>query len=192
MLVTTENQLVFIENEKPVTDSLTIADAFKKGHDKVLRDIRCLKCSEPFRIANFGESSYNNKQGRVMPMFIVTFDGFSMLAMGYSGDKAMQFKERYINEFNRTRLILESQQNTLLSTEQKQLKLAVATLIHTHFSHVKDNARRKYFAKLYSKLKKQFGVTSYRDIPRFRLNEALTFINQYDSPNLESHRLDVN
>ncbi|WNF36448.1 Rha family transcriptional regulator [Bacillaceae bacterium IKA-2] len=191
MLASIENKLVFIENEKPVTDSLIIAEAFQKGHDKVLRDIRNLKCSDQFRLTNFGESTYRNKQSRVMPMFIVTFDGFSMLAMGYSGDKAMQFKERYINEFNRTRQILESQHNTLLSTEQKQLRRVVAARIHTRFHHIKDNARRKYFSKLYSELKKQFKVTSYRDIPRSKLNEAIAFVNQHDSPKLVSPRMDV-
>lgn len=189
-VLATEKQLVFIENEKPVTDSLMIADAFQKGHDKVLRDIRGLKCSANFRLANFGESIYKNKQGRMLPMFIVSFDGFAMLAMGYNGEKAMQFKEHYINEFNRTRQILESQHNTLLAAEQKQLKQAIALVIHTRFSHIQDKARRKYFAKLYSELRNHFKVSSYRDIPRSGLYEAINFIGQYDSPNLESHRLE--
>lgn len=190
VILAVEKELVFIENEKPVTDSLMIAATFQKGQDKVLRDIRGLKCSETFRLANFGESKYKNKQGRNMPMFFLTFDGFAMLAMGYNGEKAMQFKEHYINEFNRTRQTLESQQNTLLAAEQKQLKQAIALVIHTRFSHIQDKARRKYFAKLYSGLKTRFKVSSYRDIPRLGLNEAINFINQYNSPTLESHKLE--
>lgn len=115
-----KRNLVFIEGNNVFTDSLTIAEVFQKGHDKVLRDIRNLKCSVEFRQANYGESSYKNKQGRIMPSFIMTFDGFAMLAMGYTGEKAMQFKEMYIAEFNRTRHMLESHKVTLLSHEQKK------------------------------------------------------------------------
>jgi Rha family phage regulatory protein len=95
------NQLVFIENDRVVTDSLIIAEAFNKQHDKVLRDIRNLGCSKKFRLANFGESFYNNQQGRPTPKYYVTEDGFTLLAMGYTGKKAMEFKERYIIEFRR-------------------------------------------------------------------------------------------
>lgn len=49
--------LVFIENNKVVTDSLTIAGVFGKEHNKVLRDIRELECSEQFRLSNFGQST---------------------------------------------------------------------------------------------------------------------------------------
>lgn len=193
MLVTSDSQLVFVQDQQVVTDSLTIAAAFEKGHDKVLRDIRSLKCSDQFRLANFGESSYLNKQKREMPKFIITFDGFAILAMGYSGEKAMHFKERYINEFNRTRHLLESQENTLLAAEQQKIRKTVATIIHSKYSTVSDKARRKYFTKLYCLLKKEFNVMSYRDIPRTKLNEALTFIQQFeDSPNLESHRKELN
>ena len=96
-------QLVFIENNKPVTDSLTVAESFDKAHDKVLRDIRELGCSEEFRLANFGESTYINAQRRRMPRVVMTEQGFTMLAMGYTGPKAMEFKERYISEFHRMR-----------------------------------------------------------------------------------------
>ncbi|OIJ12717.1 hypothetical protein BKP37_12870 [Anaerobacillus alkalilacustris] len=185
-------QIVFIQDKQPVTNSLKIAEVFQKGHDKVLRDIRSLKCSEPFRLANFGESSYKNQQGRIMPMFIVTFDGFAILAMGYSGERAMQFKERYIKEFNRTRQNLESHQFTLISIEQKQIQKAIASSIHRKFSHVPDKARRKYFSQLHSELKKMFGVSSFRDISRSDFQVAIDYIQKrWDSPNLESHRLEI-
>lgn len=178
--------LVFIENNKIFTDSLTIAEVFQKGHDKVLRDIRGLKCSEEFRLVNYGESTYRNKQGRIMPSFIMTFDGFAMLAMGYTGEKAMKFKEMYIAEFNRTREILESQKITLHSREQKQIQDAVRTTIYNLYPTITDNGRRKYFARLYGKLKEKFGVNSFRDIRRSDFDNAITFIEEWDAPKLES------
>lgn len=97
------NQLVFIENNRVVTDSLTVAEAFGKEHARVLRDIRELDCSNEFRLGNFAESSYTNNQGRSMPKTIIAQDGFSFLVMGYTGKEAACFKEKYITEFNRMR-----------------------------------------------------------------------------------------
>ncbi|WYP24765.1 phage regulatory protein/antirepressor Ant [Alkalihalobacillus sp. FSL W8-0930] len=96
-------QLVFIESNRVVTDSLTIAESFGKSHDKVMRDIRNLECSPGFSLANFGESTYENERGRTYKRYLITQDGFSFLVFGYTGSAAAAFKERYIAEFNRMR-----------------------------------------------------------------------------------------
>lgn len=95
------NQLVFIDNGKPATDSLVVAEAFNKEHARVMRDIRELPCSQEFRLGNYAESSYTNDQNRAMPRIIMTEQGFTLLAMGYTGTQAMMFKEKYIAEFER-------------------------------------------------------------------------------------------
>nr|WP_313789097.1 Rha family transcriptional regulator [Paenibacillus larvae] len=94
------NQLVFIENGKTVTDSLTVAEVFGKRHDNVVQDIKNLECSQEFSLLNFQESTYTNERGRTYPKYIITQDGFSFLVMGYTGKKALQekFKEMYIAE----------------------------------------------------------------------------------------------
>ncbi|MCI8582719.1 MAG: Rha family transcriptional regulator, partial [Dorea sp.] len=71
-----------------------------KQHAHVLRDIKELECSEEFRLSNFGESSYINSQNKKQPMYYMTRDGFTILVMGYTGEKAMRFKEAYIKQFN--------------------------------------------------------------------------------------------
>ncbi|MGW8956650.1 Rha family transcriptional regulator [Paenibacillus sp. NPDC055715] len=101
-------QLVFIREGQAVTDSLMVAEAFEKDHDKVMRDIRLLPCSKEFSLANFGESTYVNDRGREYPKFILTEQGFTMLVMGYNGPRAMEFKERYITEFHRMREQLQA------------------------------------------------------------------------------------
>jgi len=94
--------LVFTgENDQALTNSLLIAEKFGKNHQHVLRDIKELTCSETFRVSNFGPSSYKTVQGKEMPMYIMTKDGFSFLVMGYTGAQAGKFKEEYINAFNR-------------------------------------------------------------------------------------------
>lgn len=83
-----------------MTTSLKVAETFGKDHSRVLRDIRELSCSEGFRQGNFAESSYINNQNKEMPMIVMSKDGFILLAMGYTGKKAMAFKESYIAAFN--------------------------------------------------------------------------------------------
>ena len=79
--------------ERTVVSSLDIAETFGKEHRRVLQDIREIGCSEEFRLHNFVQSSYENSQGKQQPMFLVTRDGFVVLAMGYTGELAMRFKE---------------------------------------------------------------------------------------------------
>lgn len=86
--------------ERTVVSSLDIAKTFGKEHRRVLQDIREIGCSEEFRLHNFVQSSYENSQGKQQPMFLVTRDGFVLLAMGYTGELAMRFKEAYIKQFN--------------------------------------------------------------------------------------------
>ncbi|MGN0613032.1 MAG: Rha family transcriptional regulator [Porcipelethomonas sp.] len=88
------------KQEVTVVSSLDIAETFGKRHDDVLKSIRNLECSEEFRLRNFAESSYTNSQNKKQPMYYVTRDGFTLLAMGYTGEKAMKFKEAYIKQFN--------------------------------------------------------------------------------------------
>ena len=86
--------------ETSIATSLDIAETFGKEHKRVLQDIRELECSEDFRRHNFVQSSYVNSQNKKQPMYYVTRDGFTLLAMGYTGEKAMKFKEGYIRQFN--------------------------------------------------------------------------------------------
>ena len=98
--------MVIQKVERSVVTSLDVAETFEKEHSKVLRDIRELECSEDFRLSNFGQSSYINLQGKKMPMYYMTRDGFTLVAMGYTGEKAMKFKEGYIRQFNEMEKLL--------------------------------------------------------------------------------------
>lgn len=99
------NELVFRNaNGVPITTSYLVAETFKKPHYQVLRDIDNLECSDCFRESNFVFSfkireiaNGGHKEDRYCS---ITKDGFTFLAMGYTGKKAAEFKEKYIAAFN--------------------------------------------------------------------------------------------
>lgn len=118
------NKLVFIENGRPVTDSLTIAETFGKRHADVLRSIESLECSQEFNERNFALVGYKDTKGEIRPKYLITQDGFSFLVMGFTGKEAARFKEMYINEFNRMKHQLEQPQFHLPQTLSEALRLA--------------------------------------------------------------------
>ena len=99
-----DNGLVTVENNQAVTTSLKVAEVFGKTHYNVLQSIRELECSSDFQELNFQFSFYlrklPNNAMKKEPMYYLTRDGFTFLAMGFTGKIAARFKEAYINAFN--------------------------------------------------------------------------------------------
>lgn len=93
--------------ERATVTSLDVAETFGKAHDKVMRDIRELGCSDEFNAANFGGISYTDSMNRKQKAYAMTRDGFTLLVMGYTGDLAMRFKEAYIKQFNAMEAVLQ-------------------------------------------------------------------------------------
>lgn len=103
-----------------LVDSLFVAEVFGKKHYNVLRDIARITesqsgLSEEFTELNFEFSTYRDATGRKLPRYLMTRDGFTMLVMGYTGSKAMHFKELYIQRFNEMEQCIRS----LLSARQE-------------------------------------------------------------------------
>ncbi len=96
--------LTLSEDGHAVTTSLVVASHFGKRHADVLRAIETLGCSPEFAERNFAFSTYTvaggKKSRREEPMCTITRDGFTLLAMGFTGPEAMRWKEAYIAAFN--------------------------------------------------------------------------------------------
>lgn len=110
-------KLEFINDKQvPAVTSQQLAEAFGKQHTHVMRDIRetTAKCSKLFSASNFGLAEYLDEQGKSRPMYLMTKDGFTMVAMAYTTPEAVRFKEAYIAEFNRM-------EETLRQTASQQL-----------------------------------------------------------------------
>ena len=92
----------------PVTTSRAVAEQFGETHAHLLRDIEKLKQDleqtdegKAFSQSNFGLRTSLDSRGKEQPIYTLTRDGFTLLAMGFTGAKAVQFKVAYINAFNR-------------------------------------------------------------------------------------------
>ena len=78
----------------PVTDSVKVAQVFGKMHKNIMKSIRNIMGSAQ-NLANehwFAETTYTDAQGKRQPMFLMNRDGFSLLTMSLTGEKAMAFK----------------------------------------------------------------------------------------------------
>ena len=98
---------VFEKQGKFFTDSLSIAKIFDKRHDHVLEAIKNCKVSENFRLTEFLGDIYFDIQGKKQPKINLTKKGFSFVVFGFTGEKADEFKEKFINRFEE----LENQVN---------------------------------------------------------------------------------
>lgn len=95
-----------VESGEVLANSRDVANIFGKRHDHVLRDIdQVLETQGSPDLGNRSwfkvVEAFDSKANRNIRSFDMTKDGFTLLVMGYTGPKAMQFKVAYINEFNR-------------------------------------------------------------------------------------------
>jgi len=124
----TITDLVVIENDKPMTTSLKVAEVFGKLHKNVIQSIKTLTCSDDFLRLNFQLVAYTDSKGEARPMYKITKDGFAFLAMGFTGSRAAEFKERYIAEFNRMEAALRERQEPQPMSPIEMLELQIKVL----------------------------------------------------------------
>ena len=119
----TEN-IVEIDGSNMFTTSLIVAQAFEKEHKDVLRAISNLECSSQFTERNFELSEYTDPTGRKLPAYRLTRDGFSFLAMGFTGKKAAAWKEKFLEAFNAMEhTLLDQQKDSFMEQAQEQQAL---------------------------------------------------------------------
>lgn len=174
--------------EKLITTSRKIAETFEKRHADVLRDIETLQCSKEFTERNFALSSYKDKSGKSNKEYIVTKDGFTMLCMGYTGEKAMIFKERYIEAFNAMekelrRIYTERQQWQIerdkgvvirhILTDTIKLKVVESPNKRFAYPNYTKLIYKTLFGKSMSELKEQYGVKGKETIRDYLTSEEL-------------------
>ena len=91
--------LVSINNNQVVVSSRQVADNFGKDHKHVLEGVRTILAAENSATKFFRQSTFENR-GKQYPEYLMNRDGFSLLVMGFTGEKALEWKVKYINAFN--------------------------------------------------------------------------------------------
>ncbi|WP_443660106.1 Rha family transcriptional regulator [Clostridium algidicarnis] len=111
------NKLINIKNENGelVVSSRQVAEDFGKDHSKTIRDIENLiegiaKNGDTYKTL-FVTTQYQNEQNKQWyKEYLLTRDGFTLLAMGFTGQKALEFKLKYIQAFTKMEQELKEQQ----------------------------------------------------------------------------------
>jgi Rha family phage regulatory protein len=133
-------QLVITYKKQVSTTSRLVAQKFEKRHADVLRAIENLECSPNFRERNFALSLYTRKLSaggsKQEKEYILSRDGFTMLVMSFTGAKAAQFREEFIDEFNRMEAVLRQGETPVLIPTYQMRILSEPTkdCPATHFS----------------------------------------------------------
>jgi Rha family phage regulatory protein len=165
------NELVYLKNDEAVCDSLQVAEKFRKNHYHVLRDIENLIGG----ISKIGETHYfkktyytNEQNGQRYPKYYMNRDGFSLLAMGFTGMKALEWKLQYISAFNQMEnLIKEKTTETWIETRKtgKLTRKAETDTIQNLVDYAKEqgSAHADMLYMTYSKLANKMAGVQKRD-----------------------------
>ena len=167
-------------------DSLYVAEFFEKNHKEVLRDIRNIAApnsglSKEFAERNFALGSYKDKQNKKRPCYYLTRDGFTILVMGYTGKKALRFKELYIRRFNEMEELIKSlvKARTEFPLLTENIKLLHEKPKQYHFSNECDMINRIVLGKsakqfrLENNLEKGTSIRPYLTEVQINLIEKL-------------------
>lgn len=162
--------------------SLDVADRFDKPHKNVLAAINDLECSPNFRQLNFQPSSYLSSQNKRLPSVNLTRDGFSLLVMGFTGQKAMYWKERYIQAFNlmEAELLKRSVEHAEARGRSKEVRVAATDAYKDHGAtewwHYTNNTDAIYIVMFGGKavdLRKQWNLPIKANVRNHLTTEQL-------------------
>lgn len=147
------------------TTSKVISERFGKAHRDVVRAIRNLECSEEFKVRNFAHCEFTNDKGLVYEGYELTRNGFSFLCMGFTGKKAAQWKEKFLQAFDAMeKALLESQRSVewKLAREQiKQVRKDVTDTIKDFISYATSqgsSSAKMYYANITNMEYKALGL----------------------------------
>ena len=162
------------QNDQVITTSLLVAETFEKEHRNVLKSIRKLMSATNVAVAQmFDETTYVNEQGKEQPMFVMNRDGFTLLAMGFSGEKALEFKVKYIDAFNKMEAELKSQQTKQLSAAESLLQSVQLLVAHERQLAILEHNQKNMQGAISSLYDKVYGMQFETDMVKQKLNNEI-------------------
>ena len=177
-------KLVILKNEQALTDSLTVAEMFGKEHSKVVRTIENIigglpKNGDTHNL--FMKTWYKHPQnGERYSKYLMNRDGFSLLVMGFTGKKALEWKLKYIEAFNQMEKIITEKHTAEWIETRKQGMLTrknETSVIQKLVEYAKEQGSEHsdMLYVTYTKLaNKMAGVTSRETATNAQLNDLTT------------------
>ena len=168
---------VQVKNSQTITTTEFVAQAFKKRHDNIIRDIENLlsDIDPAFASQNFKAVERVQKTGfgeRATRTYELTKDGFMLLVMGFTGKAALAIKIAYIQAFNAMAAALTGRLKTpeakTTVDERTPLRQAVSALV---------GLRRVDYSTAYNMVHQRFGVGSIEELPREVLPDAVRYVH---------------
>ncbi len=149
-------------NGELTTSSLGVAEKFGKQHKHVIEKIgniiaemnsaeNSAQYSTEKSAQYFIESIYIDNSGKSNKCYELTRDGFSLLVMGFTGKKALEWKLKYIEAFNlmeqKLREKLEINNTMDLNILTETIGTAISKVLTSQLEICVENAIQKYLPK---------------------------------------------
>ncbi len=173
-------------NGEILASSREVAEHFEKRHKNVLQSIKNLTAKNSAMKNMFIESEYISSRGREEKEYLMTRDGFSLLVMGFTGVKALEWKLKYIDAFNKMEQLIKSQyQGKYLPKNYKEALVQLVEQIEINEQLESTIEKNKPFVKFASTvtkadnmidvntMSKMIQEKNHIDIGRNRLYELL-------------------
>lgn len=164
------------------TTSNQVAAHFGKRHTNVLRAIANLLAElPPEHQRNFEPMLSSVEIGggaiRKDPAYRITRDGFTLLAMGFTGKEAMQWKVAYLAAFNKMEqeLLARTARPHNPALDYDRISPAQAQDLK-ELVHAVVDAKVQGFAETWARLHRKFRVNSYLELPATKYQEARDYL----------------
>ena len=198
------DELVIMHDQQAVTTSLKVAEIFEKEHKNVMQSIKNLTAENSAVKKMFVEDSYLNSRNQQQPMYYMNRDGFTLLAMGFTGSKAMEFKLKYIDAFNKMEKQIKEETQFRLPTNLNEMSTMFYSVMKDQDKKIEEQGEKVNFLMNLS------GLTSPRnkELTKARNKKIIQVCggsesNSYQDKSLRSklynelfksyrHRFDVN
>ena len=172
-------ELVYLsKRDEAVCSSLQVAEKFGKRHADVIRAINNLVENDSTQncVRCFNKSSYMDAKGEKRPMYVMNRDGFTFLVMGFTGNKANEWKWQYIKAFNKMEEFIKEKKSQNWIDERKAGKLTRKSETDTikrlvEYAKEQGSTHSEMLYTVYSKLANSMaGVKSRDEATRRELN----------------------
>ena len=182
------NELVFRgQNDQVCTSSFKVAEFFEKNHPDVVRAIDRLRdklqstdfqcdakmSSEIIFEEHFEDIPQPNGGTKKGKYFIMNKDAFTLLAMGFTGKRVLEFKIAYINEFNKMEAELKSQQTKQLSAAESLLQSVQLLVAHERQLAILEHNQKNMQGAISSLYDKVYGMQFQTNMIEQKLNNEI-------------------